>query len=408
MPKKILYLSYDGLTDPLGQSQILPYLQGLSKQGFQFTVLSFEKKQRFAAQQKSIETLCELSSIHWEPLPYHKRPPVFSTLLDVFLMYNKAQSLHKTHAVDIVHCRSYIASLVGQRLKRKYGLTFIFDMRGFWADERVEGGLWNLSNPLFRAIYNYFKRKERQFLSEADHTVSLTHMAKKEIESWFSAGNTPPITVIPCCVDTELFNPHRIMPEEKEVLSKKLGIREGDFILLYLGSVGTWYLLDEMLDFFRVLKQQKPNVRFLFVTQENPSYILDKAQQKNLSAGDFIITSSARQEVPLHISLCSVSIFFIKPTFSKKASSATKMAEIMAMGKPVITNGGWGDVMEILDNPEIGYVIKDFNEENYKMAVSNLQAMQAHKLNTPRPFPDPFDITEGISHYSNCYTPPCL
>ena len=27
----ILYLTYDGITDPLGQSQILPYLFGLSK-----------------------------------------------------------------------------------------------------------------------------------------------------------------------------------------------------------------------------------------------------------------------------------------------------------------------------------------------------------------------------------------
>jgi len=28
MNKRVLYLSYDGLTDPLGQSQILPYVKG--------------------------------------------------------------------------------------------------------------------------------------------------------------------------------------------------------------------------------------------------------------------------------------------------------------------------------------------------------------------------------------------
>ena len=31
MEKQILYISYDGITDPLGQSQILPYIIGLTK-----------------------------------------------------------------------------------------------------------------------------------------------------------------------------------------------------------------------------------------------------------------------------------------------------------------------------------------------------------------------------------------
>ena len=41
--KNILYLSYDGMTDPLGQSQVLPYLIGLTKEGFTFHIISFEK-----------------------------------------------------------------------------------------------------------------------------------------------------------------------------------------------------------------------------------------------------------------------------------------------------------------------------------------------------------------------------
>ena len=45
--KKILFLSYDGMTDPLGQSQVIPYLEGLSKSGYGITILSFEKKERF-------------------------------------------------------------------------------------------------------------------------------------------------------------------------------------------------------------------------------------------------------------------------------------------------------------------------------------------------------------------------
>ena len=41
---KVIYLTYDGLTDSLGQSQILPYLKGLSNLGNDITIISFEKQ----------------------------------------------------------------------------------------------------------------------------------------------------------------------------------------------------------------------------------------------------------------------------------------------------------------------------------------------------------------------------
>ena len=44
---QVLYISYDGMTDPLGQSQVIPYIEGLSKLGYQFTLISFEKTDRF-------------------------------------------------------------------------------------------------------------------------------------------------------------------------------------------------------------------------------------------------------------------------------------------------------------------------------------------------------------------------
>ncbi len=39
---KALFIMYDGLTDPLGQSQVLPYLKELSK-NYRFDVIGFEK-----------------------------------------------------------------------------------------------------------------------------------------------------------------------------------------------------------------------------------------------------------------------------------------------------------------------------------------------------------------------------
>jgi hypothetical protein len=163
---KVLFLSYDGLTDPLGQSQILPYLCGLSFKEYTITIVSFEKEDRFAKESGRIFELCEKHSLSWRPLKYHSYPPVLSTLYDLFQLRKLAIRLHRQKQFGIVHCRSYITSLVGLMMKKRFGIKFIFDMRGFWADERVEGGLWNLNNPVFNLVYNYFKKKEKRFLTE--------------------------------------------------------------------------------------------------------------------------------------------------------------------------------------------------------------------------------------------------
>lgn len=399
MNKSVLYISYDGLTDPLGQSQILPYLIGLSKEGYSFHIISFEKPERFQQHKNFIQEICDINNIVWHPLTYTKRPPLLSTMWDVNRMKKKALSLHKEHSFIISHCRSYLSAIVGLRLQRK-GVKFVFDMRGFWADERIEGGIWNKNNPVFRAVYNYFKRKERLFLQKADKVISLTQTGKDEILSWKKLTITADkITVIPCCVDTELFRPDTINPHQKRELKKSLGIKEDDFVLGYVGSIGTWYMLDEMLDCFNVIARTKPTAKMMFVTGESVNEILQKAISKGIERSQLIFTSTVHKYVPLHISLFDWSIFFIRPTFSKKASSPTKQGEIMAMGVPVICNAGVGDTDKIVNDYQSGIVLKELTEEAY----SKLHLTSFDSASLRRGAIDFFSLDEGVRRYAAVY-----
>jgi glycosyltransferase involved in cell wall biosynthesis len=384
LTRRILYLSYDGLTDPLGQSQIIPYLLSLADMGFKITVVAFEKPTAFTREKNKIQTIVE-SKIIWEPLHYHKRPPVLSTLWDVFVLWKTVKRLHKKNSFQIIHCRSYITSLIGLQAKRRYGIKFIFDMRGFWADERVEGGLWNLQNPLFKLVYNFFKKKEKEFLDEADHVISLTNNAKNEIQSW--GIKSGPITVIPTCVDLDLFDPAKIKNEDQNALREKLGFKESDFVLLYLGSWGTWYLTNEMLNFFSLLKRRKPDAKFLIVS--NDKVDLDNFEHQS----DVIITYATRETVPLHISLANASVFFIRPSFSKKGSFATKMAEIMAMQIPIYSNSGWGDI-EFLSQILDGVQLTTFNAEKVEEQTNVIRVQIENQ----------FSLKKGVELYGQVYS----
>lgn len=397
-----LYISYDGMTDPLGQSQVLPYLVGMTKNNIKFHLISFEKEERYKKNAKTIETICEKAGIAWHPMMYTKKPPLLSTMYDLMRMKRLAKRLQQHHLFEIVHCRSYIAALVGLTLKNEFATKFVFDMRGFWADERIDGGIWNLKNPVFNMVYKFFKKKEILFLKRADHVISLTYTGKEEIESWFRAEeDKPKITVIPCCADLNLFNPSAISTTDQNSLKQALNISEEAYILGYIGSIGTWYLLEEMLNYFHLLLQKNPRAIFLFVTQENPDKIIQVANMLDIPEEKLRITACNHEKVPLHISILSAAIFFIRPSYSKKASSPTKLGEIMAMGIPVICNSGVGDTDTIVSSFKAGklFDLKDLKsltpEETIEISFEEKQAKHGAQSY--------FGLENGVQKYLHVY-----
>ncbi|MEO8150703.1 MAG: glycosyltransferase [Bacteroidia bacterium] len=402
---KILYLSYDGITDQLGQSQVLPYLTGLSDRGHHIHLISCEKPGRFEKFRNTIESLIKKTKITWHPLTYHKSPPVLSTIIDINQIHKKAFALQKQFQFDIVHCRSYITPFIGLAMKKKFGVKFIFDMRGFYADERVDGKIWNLKNPLFANIYRYFKKKEKEFLINADHIVSLTYTAEKILQNFKLNGeNKLPITVIPCCADLNLFNFNNYNDETKSVVRKNLNINSDAFVLTYLGAIGTWYMLDEMIDFFANLISEKKDAVFLFITNESPELINQHASQKNISLSQLRIVSAQRNEVPQYLSVTDVSVFFIVPTFSKKASSPTKQGELMGMGIPIICNAGVGDTDYIVNQTNCGFVLNNFEKSDFEKAAKQIDAIKNLDKEKIREGAQQFySLEKGVEKYDEIY-----
>jgi len=399
MVKNILYLSYDGMTDPLGQSQVLPYIIGLTKKGYHFHLISFEKPDRFIAHKKDILQICEENNITWVPMLYTKRPPLFSTMWDVWRMKKKAFELNKEYSFSMVHCRSYLSALIGLSMKRRFKTAFLFDMRGFWADERVDGNIWNLKNPIYRWVYHFFKAKEKVFFSTADHIISLTNEGKKEILSWNGFENlTDKISVIPCCVDIVKFDKKRVSTEMLKVKKSELGISDSQFILGYVGSIGTWYMLEEMLSFYKRSSKSLTNPLFLFVTKENENDIYRLSDNMDIPRKEIIVTSCYHNDMPLYMSLFNCSIFFIKPVYSKKASSPTKQGELMAMGIPVICNDKVGDTADIVRKYNSGLVIS--SEKINESVISDYTFSESNAIEGAQEY---FGLEKGVNTYGEIY-----
>ena len=78
--RRVLFVSYNGMLDPLGQTQVLPYLRELAKRGVRFTLLSFERAVAFtaegAAKCEELRRGLEAQGIEWHWLRYHQRPSI--------------------------------------------------------------------------------------------------------------------------------------------------------------------------------------------------------------------------------------------------------------------------------------------------------------------------------------------
>jgi glycosyltransferase involved in cell wall biosynthesis len=200
------------------------------------------------------------------------------------------------------------------------------------------------------------------------------------------------IEVIPCCVDTELFNINSVNQQKANELKNQLNIKEDSFVLGYVGSIGTWYMMPEMLDFFKVLKSKKQNALFLFITNEPEEKIKSIAIQKGIDPNDIKVASCLHKEVPIYISLFDISIYFILPAYSKKASSPTKQGELMAMGIPIVCNSNVGDADKIIAEKNSGWVVSNFEEKEYVKIADKI-------LNEP--LPDKYEIIQhGIKEFN--------
>jgi glycosyltransferase involved in cell wall biosynthesis len=404
--KEILYLSYDGMTDALGQSQVLPYLFGLSKLDYNIHLISFEKNETFSVLNEEISILCKQNNISWYPLKYTKKPPVFSTMWDIYRMTLKAKKLQRQYSFSLVHCRSYLPGMVGLNLKRKFGVKFLFDMRGFWADERVDGGQWNLNKLIFKKIYKFFKKKELDLFSNCDECVSLTEIGKRELLTWkLNRNDKLTVNVIPCCVDLKHFDYSKINEKEKSIYLKKYNIQSNDIVICYLGSLSTVYLFDEVLKTIAKIEEKYTNYKFLIFTHEDKQLVQKYISDSEIKKLDNIyIDSLTRKKVPAALSICSYSIFFCKPSYPRKGTSPTRLAELIACGVSIISNKDIGDSEKHIIENNLGYVFEDFKEENFNRFLNDFDLNKGYPKNELRIISEKlFSLDNGIKKYALIY-----
>ena len=360
MAPGILYISYDGMLEPLGQSQVLAYLKRLAVDR-RIYLVSFEKVGDWGNTAERERVLLDIDSagIFWYPLRYHKRPSALATLYDIVCGIVVGLWLVLRYRLCIVHARSYVSSVMALALKRLTGVKYLFDMRGFWADERIDGGILTRDSSLYRMA----KWFEKKFLLNADVVVSLTQAAVQEMRQFsYLQGRMPAFEVITTCTNLDLFKP--TVPEQHA--------NERSFNLGYVGSVSVSYLFDEVLQCFKLLRQEIPEARLHILNRGEHDYIRERLNYHNIDAKTVRLEATDHAGVVRAMCQMNAGIFFIKQVYSKMASAPTKLGEFLGCGVPCLGNDGVGDMASILEGKQVGVALGDFSEIAMRGAIVRL------------------------------------
>ena len=370
--RRVLFISYNGMLDPLGQSQVIPYLRELAKTGVSFTLLSFERASAFEADglARCEELRMQLaeSNIEWHWLRYHQKPSLPATAYDVFAGVLYGTKLAKRNRIEMVHARSQIPAAIALALKKRLGLKMIFDVRGLMAEEYVDAEHWSKGSVAYRLA----KAMERRAFAASDGVVTLTEKIWPVIKDWVGLRERTVIhEVIPCCADLELF---RFRAEDRVRRRSELGLGT-HFTIAYSGSIGSWYLSDKMADFFLQLLKQRSDAHFLWLTLGDAAMIRKLMNERGISDSQYTVQSTASADVSSYLSASDVGIAFYKPGFSKLATSPVKVTEYLACGLPLIINAGIGDSDALIANESVGALVRSFTEPEYTSAALVIAAL---------------------------------
>ena len=390
--RKILYISYDGLMEPLGQSQVLNYLKGLSTD-YQMFVISYEKKEDYLdlKKKKLLKEIVSEKNINWIALRYHSNYRVLSTIYDVLLGFIVSFFLITFNRIQLIHIRSTIPGLIAQLLNIFLNFKLIFDMRGFWSDEKADRGGWSREGML----YKFFNSLETKLIQNSDSVITLTDNAIELILSKNPLFKREKFVKITTCSDLDVFKKREEIIENKKF-----------FTLGHVGSVDTAYDIEPILNLYKRLSTKYDFFKLLFLNKGSHNYINHQLERLNISREGIEVIDVDFNQIPEYFKKIDFGCFYAKPNLSIKASMPTKLGEFLASGIPVLCNPLNEDITQLITKNNIG-IISDFdsslNLESIQKNLLDLSNSKDIRDKCRRVAESNFSLETGIKEYKLIY-----
>ncbi|MFZ1110077.1 MAG: glycosyltransferase [Rhodomicrobium sp.] len=388
-----VYITRNGLLEPLGQSQVFAYLRRLARE-HDISLITREKPEDWgnAGTMASARAACLGAGIRWLPRPFCSRPKGIAPALDLAAMMRQSLGEVRSRRAKLIHARSYLPAAVAWQVWRLTGAPFIFDMRALWPEELITARRLKRGSPMHRAIV----AAERVCLRDAAAVVSLTHASVDHLRQVYPRElERQNVVVIPTCADLDRFTPAQV---------RKAGPR-------VYGCIGTvlsgWFRTDWLAALFAAAARRDPSARFEVITRDDRQRVRLVIDPGGTLGSRLNIRARRPQEMPDAVRAHDVSVmFYAGGEISELGRSPTRLGEVLGCGLPVVANGGVGDVARIVTEHRVGVLAASSADADMVATLDTLDALMADPALPARcraAADAVFSLERGVAEYSVLY-----
>lgn len=369
---KFLFITWDGPYVSYLDGLFLPILSALGRFGYEFHIFHFSWADPSTIQR--IAKACEASGVPYRHVRIPKWPLSLGKLWTLMAAPRRIRRYIKGARISWLMPRTMMpARMVLELRRRNPGIRIVFDADGLPIEERIDFA--GLRKGSLR--YRMLKRIERDIIRHADRVLTRSNQAIKILTGQY--GETVPFFKVLNGRDEGLFKP---CPQDKtDGIRRAMGIPTDAFVVIYAGSLGAPYCVDEMKRFHEIIRRQRPDT-WLVILSGSPAPWAGSMPRT-------VVKRVAPNEVPDYLSIGNVALAFRRQTFSMKGVSPIKLGEYFLCGLPVIASGGIGDTDEIFAGQPFCYVLDSLDEGSLGQAAG--WALNARRSPTIREF--------GVIHF---------
>jgi PEP-CTERM/exosortase A-associated glycosyltransferase len=269
---------------------------------------------------------------------------------------------------DIIHAHSpSLNGIPSVKVARKYDIPIVYEVRAFWEDAAVDHGSFKDGS----LKYWLSKTIETALLNRVDAIFTICDGLRKEMIARGIINEN--ITVIPNCVDPEIFAPR----EYDQELADKYGLKEK----LVLGFIGSFYHyegLDILIDSFSRVSQSNNNIQLILVGDGPEKEQLYKKVERHGLLDDVIFTGKIpHEQITRYYSLMDILIYPRKKMRLTEFVTPLKPLEAMAMEK-VVVGSDVGGMKELISHNENGFLFKAGDIQSLQNLLSEIMRDTKH------------------------------
>ena len=370
---KLLYVSFDGVLQPLAFSQVVRPIAALAKRGFDYHLLSCERPKDLADPEKVRHVREALGDVRWTSVEVEVAGSGRRAAESLGRTIATAHAIAHRENVDLVHARAHQGALVSRSVKATLGVPYLFDVRGTWVEERRD---W-FGRP---AAYAAGKLVERSLFASASGFVTLTQLLANDLAAECGRDGRP-LRVITTCADFDRFS---LRPAGPRAVSDANG-PGGDLkrrlvdrvVIGIVGALNSSYNVGATMGLARRILAASPRTHLLVLSQQTDAYG-ELLTREGLPADRWSVTAAPHHEMADWLRNIDWGFLLLHEVAAKRGSMPTKLAEFFASGVRPMAYGCNSEMMSWVRRTGSGLALDSLDDDALDDAARRVAAHAEH------------------------------